>query len=144
MFERRQAARNDAPPVQRSDSVHVSNATAHVSPHRSVDKFRQVSLGSFLTKFPPGLSKQVGYPQGIWVKSGLKKKIFREKVTYPKNHWTLRIWGYGMVWMCIARVWRLQTTSFEISWFLGSPVRSVRSVSKDGGWKFSGSNWRNL
>ena len=36
--------------------------------------------------------------------------------TYSKNHWTLRIWG---VWMCMAGVWDLQTTSFEIPWFLG-------------------------
>ena len=31
----------------------------------------------------------------------------------PKNHWTLRIW------ICIAGFWDLQTTSFEIPWFLG-------------------------
>ena len=35
----------------------------------------------------------------------------------PKNHWTLPKRG---VWMCIAGVFRhLQTTSFEIPWFLG-------------------------
>ena len=37
---------------------------------------------------------------------------------------TLRITGpcYWGVWMCIAGVWDLQTTSFEIPWFLGYKV----------------------
>ena len=37
---------------------------------------------------------------------------------------SLRITGpcYRGVWMCIARVWDLQTTSFEIPWFLGLSV----------------------
>ena len=35
--------------------------------------------------------------------------------SYPKNHWTLQKRG---VWMCIAGVWDLRTTT-EIPWFLG-------------------------
>ena len=42
--------------------------------------------------------------------------------TYSKNHWTLRIWG---VWMCVAGVWDLQTTSFEIPWFLGYIIKKA-------------------
>ena len=35
--------------------------------------------------------------------------------TCPKNHWTLQ---NGGVWLSIAGFWDLQTTSFEIPWFL--------------------------
>ena len=39
----------------------------------------------------------------------------------------LRITGpcYRGVWMCIAGVWDLQTTSFEISWFLGPVIFEI-------------------
>ena len=36
--------------------------------------------------------------------------------TCPKNHWTLQ---KGGVWLSVAGFWDLQTTSFEITWFLG-------------------------
>ena len=56
----------------------------------------------------------------IFGKSG---PSFRTNIPGKKktNQATLRIIGpcYRGVWMCIAGVWDLQTTSFEIPWFLG-------------------------
>ena len=54
------------------------------------------------------------------------KNLFKIQTLLPYNslrtyHTLRRITGpcYRWVWMCIAGVWDLQTTSFEIPWFLG-------------------------
>ena len=61
----------------------------------------------------------------------------------------LRIIGpsYRQVWICIAGFWDLQTTSFEIPWFLGwanFPNLLIQDVTFLGWWKtwpFQGLNW---
>ena len=71
--------------------------------------------------------------------------ILREKQNDPRTCWdllgcqgnchALRITGpcYRAVWMCIAGVWDLQTTSSEIPWFLGWRLYLVSLLS----WSFS-------
>ena len=69
---------------------------------------------------------------GVTIKSiSPKKQHFQRRKKQCRSRewkfWTLRITGpcYSGVWMCIAGVWDLQTTSFEIPWFLGKYSYSI-------------------
>ena len=47
-----------------------------------------------------------------------------QKDMISKNHWTFL---HRVVWICISWFWDLQTTSFEIPWFLRKPLKICHS-----------------
>ena len=63
--------------------------------------------------------------QVYWTIIDYQRAIHRpctQKKRIPKNHWTFL---HRAVWICISWLWDLQTTSFEIPWFLRKPLKSA-------------------
>ena len=79
---------------------------------------------SFSKPSAPGHLDLTDFPE--WVGMNSEKTTRIRSRFCPKNHWILL---YGGVWPCIAWFWDLQTTSFEIAWFLGYWASEIQTKS---------------